>query len=69
MYRHNIELMGGKFAVYADQFNEWFASLWHGRELAYTVAVLSVAVALVCFLAGRLMSVPLLREPDEARKD
>ena len=69
MYKHNIELMGGKFAVYADQFNQWFASLWHGRPLAYTVAVLAVAIALMCILAGRLMSVPLPLEPDERRKD
>jgi len=61
--------MGGKFAVYADQFNQWFASLWQGRALAYTVAVLAVAIALMCFLAGRLMSAPLPQAPDEERKD
>lgn len=27
MYEHNLELMGGKFAVYANQFNHWFAGL------------------------------------------
>jgi len=69
MYQHNIELMGGKLAVYADQFNQWFASLWQGRALAYTVAVLAVAIALMCFLAGRLMSAPLPQAPDEERKD
>ena len=68
MYKHNLELMGGKFAVYADQFNQWFAGLWHGRPLAYTVAVLAVAIALVCFWAGRLMSVPLPSESDQERE-
>ena len=59
MYRHNLELMGGKFAVFADQFNQWFAGLWHGRSLAYTVAVLAFAIALMCFWVDRAMSKPL----------
>jgi hypothetical protein len=68
MYKHNLELMGGKFAVYADQFNQWFAGLWHGRPLAYTVAVLAVAIALGCFWVARLMSVPLPSESDKERE-
>ena len=68
MYKHNLELMGGKFAVYADQFNQWFAGLWHGRPLAYTVAVLAVAIALVCFWVARLMSVPVPSESDRERE-
>jgi hypothetical protein len=68
MYRHNLELMGGKFAVYADQFYEWFAGLWHGRSLAYTVAVLAVAIALVCFWLARVMSSPLPSERDQRRE-
>jgi hypothetical protein len=69
MYKHNLELMGGKFAVYADQFNQWFAGLWHGRPLAYTVAVLAVAIALVCFWVARLMSVPLPSESEQEREN
>jgi hypothetical protein len=69
MYKHNLELMGGKFAIYADQFNQWFAGLWHGRPLAYTVAVLAVAIALVCFWVARLMSVPLPSESDQEREN
>lgn len=68
MYGHNLELMGGKFAVFEDRFNQWFAGLWHGRSLAYTVAVLAVAIALACFLAARLMSEPLPSEPDQERE-
>jgi len=67
MYRHNLELMGGKFAVLSDQFNEWFAGLWHGRSLAYTVAVLAVAIALMCFWVGHVMSKPLPSESDRER--
>ncbi len=64
MYQHNVELMGGKFAVYADQFSQWFAGLWQGRSLAFTVATLTVAIALACFGVARLMSGPLPHESD-----
>ena len=68
MYEHNLELMGGKFAVYVARFNQWFADLWHGRPLAYTVAVLAVAIASVCIGVARLMSVPSPSKPDHDRK-
>ena len=62
MYQHNIELMGGKFAILSEEFNQWFASLWHGRTLAYTVAVLAIACALICFWVARLISTPSSHE-------
>jgi hypothetical protein len=63
-YQHNIELMGGKFAVLSVEFDRWFASLWHGRPLAYTVAVLSVAVTLLCFGIARM----LVNQPKEEQR-
>ncbi len=59
MYQHTLELMGGKAAVYADRFDQWFASLWQGRTLAYTLAVLAIAIALACFWVAHLLSTPL----------
>ena len=56
MYQHNLEVIGGKFAVYLDEFNRWFASLWHGRSLACTIGVLAIAIAIVCIRVGDLMS-------------
>jgi len=56
MYQHNLEVIGGKFAVYLDEFNRWFASLWHGRPLAWTIGVLAIAIAIVCVRVGDLMS-------------
>jgi len=56
MYQHNLEVIGGKFAVYLDEFNRWFASLWHGRALAYTLGVLAIAIAALCVWVGDLMS-------------
>ena len=56
MYQHNLELMGGKLGVLLADFNDWFASLWHGQRLACTVAVLAVATAAGCFWVAQLMS-------------
>ena len=53
MYRHNLEVFGGKAAVLADDFNRWFEGLWHGRTLAFTVAVLSAVAAFGFFVAAR----------------
>ena len=52
--RLELERMGGKAAVFAADFNEWFDGLWHGRRLAGTLVVLSVGASLLCFLAARL---------------
>lgn len=51
-YIHDLEMYGGKAAVFADDFNRWFEGLWHGRQLAYTLAALAIGLALVCFLAA-----------------
>ena len=56
MYQHNLELMGGKFGVLLAEFSDWFASLWHGRALAYTIGVLSIAISAGCFLLAHLMN-------------
>ena len=54
MYIHNLELYGGKMAVLADELSRWFSGLWHGRQLASTIACISVAVSLgVIFVANR----------------
>jgi hypothetical protein len=45
IYRRSLELYGGKANLLAEQFNNWFGSLWHGKTLAFTVAVLAVIVA------------------------
>lgn len=68
MYQHNIELMGGRGAVYAARFNDWLADLWHGRQLAYTIAVMSAVIAALCFLLGLLISEPLVNEPDNGHE-
>ena len=61
-YENGLERMGGKSAVLAAEITQWFASLWHGRRLAYTVLVLSVGGSLVCFFLAHLLSLPLRTE-------
>ena len=68
LYEYNVERIGGMAAVYAARLNRWLAGLWHGRPLAYTVAVLTVALALLCFAVARMIFVRLPRELDKGRE-
>jgi hypothetical protein len=54
-YVHDLELYGGKANVLAAEFREWFAGLWYGRNLAYTVAVITVLIVFVI----RFLTTPL----------
>ena len=54
-YDHQMEYLGGKSNELATEIREWVGSLWHGRRLAQTLTILSVAGSLACFfLAHRL---------------
>jgi hypothetical protein len=57
-YEYDLERIGGKSAVLAAEFNHWFASLWHGRKLAYTLAFLSAGSSLACFYLAHLLADP-----------
>lgn len=52
--RYTLELqrIGGNAEVAMAELHQWFDGLWHGKPLAYTVAVLCTAAAAVCFLAA-----------------
>jgi hypothetical protein len=66
-YVHDLELYGGKANVLAEEFREWFVGLWQGRNLAFTVAVLTVLLVLVVrFFATPLPPAPLGHPPTEA---
>ncbi|MGA7777742.1 MAG: hypothetical protein WCA85_08510 [Paraburkholderia sp.] len=54
-YQQQLEMIGGTGEVVLAEFHQWFDSLWHGKPLAYTVAVLCTAVAAACFLAGHFL--------------
>ncbi|NTW98463.1 MAG: hypothetical protein HGB35_00700 [Geobacteraceae bacterium] len=44
-FTYELERMGGKAALVANDFNTWFAGLWQGETLAYTVAAITVIIA------------------------
>lgn len=46
--KHILELerLGGKANVMTAEFLQWWGALWHGTNLAYTIAVLTIVVAL-----------------------
>jgi len=65
-YEYQIERLGGKATVYVVRFNEWFTGLWQGRQLVFTVAVLAVVIALICFWLAKRMAEAL---PSDRRQD
>ena len=58
-FQQNI---AGKEGILGTEITEWFLSLGHGRRLAYTVAVASVAGFLTCLFFAH----PHLAEPGAA---
>jgi hypothetical protein len=42
---HEVERMGGKSAVVANDLSKWFAGLWQGESLSYTVACITIVIA------------------------
>lgn len=46
-YVHDLQLYGGTANVLAAEFRDWFTGLWYGRNLAYTIAALTVLVVLI----------------------
>jgi len=52
-YVHDLKLVGGNAAVFADEFSRWFIRLWHGKSLAFTVACIAIFISLGFFFAAR----------------
>jgi hypothetical protein len=44
-FAYELERMGGKAALAANDFNRWFSGLWHGEALSYTVACITIIIA------------------------
>ncbi len=60
-FAYELERMGGKAALAAHDFNSWFAGLWRGEALAYTVAAVTVIIAAVYYFIATGLE-------DEARR-
>ena len=64
-YLRELRVMGGQGNVLAAEFNDWWAGLWQGRELAGTVAVLTVGVVLVFRFVATHPDATSAAPPDE----
>jgi len=65
-YLHDLELYGGKANVLAAEFREWFTGLWLGRNLAFTVAFLTIFVVLAIRFFARFPPPPAEDDPEVA---
>jgi hypothetical protein len=61
-YNHNVELYGGKMNLLAGDLSRWFAGLWHGRSLAFTVACMTLLISFGFFFVTKYLPSDL--EPD-----
>lgn len=52
LYLRQLEIIGGKSAVFGAELQQWFSSLWHGENLAFTVAFLTLVVLSVYLFAS-----------------
>jgi hypothetical protein len=52
-YVHDLQLYGGNASVLADEFMRWFAGLWHGEALAFTVAWIAIFISLGIFIIAK----------------
>jgi hypothetical protein len=68
MYRHNLEVYGGKLNVMMDDFHRWFFGLWHGRSLAVIIGSLTLMISGGFFYAAQHSS-ERLTVGDSSEKD
>jgi len=46
IYQREMEMVGGTANVVASQITGWVKGLWQGRTLAFTLAILTLVIAL-----------------------
>ena len=52
-YLRGLELYGGTANVLADELRLWFAGLWHGKSLAFTVVCITILLSSGVFYTAR----------------
>ena len=55
MYRHNLELYGGKMNVIMEDFRKWFAGLWQGKSLAVIVGCTAMLISFGFFYTANYL--------------
>jgi len=56
LYRHNLEVYGGKLNVIMDDFTRWFLALWQGKSLAFIIACTTIIISFGFFYAANNLS-------------
>jgi hypothetical protein len=49
MCSQDLELYGGKANLLANELTRWFAGLWHGESLAYTIGCITIFLSFGLF--------------------
>jgi hypothetical protein len=62
LYRHNLEVYGGKFSVIMDDSRRWFLDLWRGKSLAIIIACTTIIISFGFFYAANYL--PQRSRPD-----
>ena len=68
-FARSVEVMGGKMALVASDMNRCFSSLWQGQQLAFTVLIITVAVAAAYYLIAHLIASGIESNKDEVPLD
>jgi uncharacterized membrane protein len=55
-YLANMERYGGMINVLLTDLTDWFCGLWQGKDLAFTIAYLTVIVSAGLFFIAKLYS-------------
>jgi hypothetical protein len=69
MYIHELQVYGGNWNVMAAEFQQWFASLWYGKSLAYTVACIALFLAIVIWYIGSFQAGDTSSAPEDDNKN
>lgn len=56
LYRHNLEVYGGKLNVIMDDFRRWFDGLWHGKSLAVMIGCTTLIISLWLFYTANYLT-------------
>jgi hypothetical protein len=68
VYRRDLEHVGGKAAIVADDFSRWFGGLWQGKSLAFTIAFISTFISFIIFFVANRLPFLLKANVDDENK-
>ena len=63
-YVRDMEMYGGTSGRLIAGFNQWLGSLWHGKRLAYVLAIGAALISYACFWFARELELFAADEPE-----